>query len=236
MSINNPASNPEDGADVLEQNPNDASAAQKQPEAQEILPEISLTVAGPCKNPAGAYVSLSKAQRDKLGITEGGTVEIFLDGESQGIFTVGLGSKELRDEPQKFNANLVDAGKTVTLRKPANLRETTFSYPVSDIELNPDDEKLMKRKNIIETRFPDTDPEEYITLPTPVINAMLGDATKIGKISRTVIKFGGVNHAITVVPSGTTFGMTQKARQKLNIPNGLTNLRIVIEDGNLVIN
>lgn len=236
---------PEDSTKAVEAVPDSATAATPTipatphpPEASETVPELSLTVAGACNNPNGRYVGLSKGQRDKLQVEVGSSVELFDGGgKSLGIFTVGTGSKALLLESGKFTANGVDTGTAVTVKKAVKKPEREIDLPVTHrIEAA---EQHERRAGIIRNRFPDMDPETYITIPT-ALGRELGfspspASATVLSISKGKVRIGDTDHEIVMVPSGTTVGFTTKAGQKLGIPAELGAIKVRIDNGVLVI-
>jgi|GEM_PF-2134003 len=249
----NPSNNPDSESSNIDsasdQTP-EKSITTSQPVTQESAesePELTLTVAQPCKNPAGLYVGLSKKQRTALNVEVGGTVEITMDNQVIGLFTVGLGSKELADKPGAFTANGITTGLEVTLKKATESAETTVNLPtrhgiekapsdLSEPEKNEYDAKTTKRLNIIAERFPETeDKQEFITLPTAIVNKLTGEAKKVASIAMHKIRIGGQETSIIVVPGGTEFGFTKSAANKLNIPENLQTIGVRIDNDTIVI-
>jgi hypothetical protein len=215
-------------------------------EGAEKEPMLKLTVAGPCKNPEGDYVGLSKKQRDALGVVEGGTVEIFKGHKSIGIFTVGKGSSEVIKTVGLITANGIPAANLVTIRKAKESGESLIKYGVRhEVEDVPEgleekdaqeyQDRTARRMAIIEKRFPGVAVDEFITVPTAVLNLMTGGAKKVASISVQKVRFGGSETEITVIPTGTDIGLTSKAAKKLNIPAEITEIGIRVKDGVLII-
>lgn len=214
-------------------------------ETKEQEPQLELTVAGPCNNPEGRYVGLSKKQRDALGVVSGGTAELFADGKSLGIFTVGSGSKELIGKPE-FTANDVDVGKQVVVKKVVEVGLTTQELSVAHgIEnvptgLNSEEakkyqERTIRRMQIVAERFPGVVIHEFMTIPTAVLNQLAGSEVKIPAISQGRVRIGGKEIEIVMVPAGKDVGSTTKAAEKLGIPPELKQIRFRIIDGVMVI-
>ncbi|MBI2638889.1 hypothetical protein HYW83_04850 [Candidatus Peregrinibacteria bacterium] len=236
---------PEDGAEATEPTPAIAAAPSTttgtppKPEATEVVPEMSLTVAGACNNPHGNYVGLNKGQRDKLQVEIGSSVEL-MDGAGQslGIFTVGTGSKNLLLESEKFTANGVGVGATVTVKRAVKKSEREINLSASyGIEAA---EQHERRAGIIRNRFPDMDPEDYITVPTALGRELGFSPNPAAKatvlsISKGRVRIGGIDHEIVMVPSGSTIGFTTKAAQRLGIPKELGTIKVRIDNGVLVI-
>ncbi len=234
----------EDGPGSVEVTPAIAAApttttgAPPPPEAAETVPEMSLTVAGACNNPRGNYVGLNRGQRDRLQVDIGSSVEL-LDGagKSLGIFTVGTGSRSLLLETGKFTANGIDTGTTVTVKKAVKKPEREIRLPVTHgIESS---EQHERRAGIIQGRFPDMDPEVYITIPTALgrelgLQPSPAKATVLS-ISKSKVRIGGTDHDIAVVPSGNNMGFTSKAAEKLGIPLELGAITVRVDNGVLVI-
>jgi hypothetical protein len=223
-----------------------ALAPAAQQEIKEKEPELRLEVVRECNNPEGLYVGMSKKQRDALGVQVGGTVELFDGSRSLGIFTIGTGAVELTKEPGKFTANGIEPGKTVTAKKAPEKVLTTMELPLSHgIEktptgLSPEDEqkhteRITRRMQIIGERFPGVATDEFITVPTAVVNQMLGSKVKIATISQLKVRLGGEEIEIVMVPAGKDIGLTTKAAAKLGIPPELTKIRFKIVDGVMVI-
>lgn len=249
MSIKNP---PDTDTPAVEQEAarpegqTSQAQAPQAPEAKEKEPELNLTVAQPCKNPEGRFVGLSKRQRDALQVSEGGTVELFEGGQSLGIFAVGKGSSELTKSPELFSVNGVDAGKTVTVKKAVETKERVMklglTHGVEDVpaHLQGDEAKkyadrTVRRMQIIGERFPGADTDEYMTIPTGVLNSMTGELAKVAAISKQKVRYGSTEMEIVMVPAGNDIGLTTKAAQKLNIPTAATELRFRVDSGVLVI-
>ena len=215
-------------------------------EAKEKEPELSLTVARGCNNPDGRYVGLSGRQRDALKVAVGGIVELFENGQSLGLFTVGKGAAELTGKPEQFTSNVVEPGKSVTVKKADKNRETVMTFGVThgveNVPANLQGEEAKKyadrtarRMQIIGERFPGVSTDEFMIIPTAVLNAMTGESVRIASISKQKIRFAGVETEMVVVPAGNDVGLTTKAAQKLKIPAGVTELRVRVERGVLVI-
>ncbi len=208
-------------------------------EAVEIVPEMRLTVAGPCNNPAGQYVGLNQGQREKLGVEVGQTVELVGDdGKSLGVFTVGTGSKKLLLTPGSFTANGVDVERIVTVRARKNPPEEDLEFGVQHLAETADKEKHERRQDIILNRLK-LDPDIYITIPTSLA-AQIGIKPPSGKtiapISQGIIKGAdGQEHEVAIVPTGSLIGFTTKAAEKLGIPAQLEKIRLRIDNGKLVI-
>lgn len=210
------------------------------PEAVEVITEIQLTVARPCANPNGNYVGLSQAQRERLGVQVGDTVEVVgEDGESLGLFTVGKGSKDLIQTPSKFTTNGVDVGSMITVRTIKRPPERDMEFTVQHAAETVDPEKHTRRRDIIAKRL-GSDPDVYVTIPT-ALAAQIGIRPPPGKTIAS-IGFGkikgtdGVVHNIAIVPTGNSIGFTTKAAEQLDIPPQLTTIRIKVDNGVLVIN
>ncbi len=247
--MNNPnqsGSDIETSLDQDQENPA-AHSTPAMTESAEREPELALTVAQPCKNPAGLYVGLSKKQRTALNVEVGGTVEITMDNQAIGLFTVGLGSKELADKPAAFTANGITPGSEVTVKKATESVETAVSLPtrhgietapsdLSEPEKKEYDAKTTRRLNIISERFPEVeDKQEFITLPTSIVNQLTGEAKKVASIAKHKIRIGGQETLMIVVPGGTEFGLTKSAALKLNIPENLQTIGVRIENDTIVI-
>lgn len=234
-------SQPEDGDEQIEPASATSTATPglpPPPEAVERVPEMRLAVAGACNNPHGNYVGLNKGQRDKLQVEVGSSVELFDDaGRSLGVFTVGTGSKALLLEPTKFTANGMDMGTTVTVKRAVKKPEQEIRLHVSHgVETS---ESHERRVGIIQRRFPEMDPEIYITVPT-ALGRELGFPPNPAKatilsITKGKIRIGGIDHEIVMVPSGNTIGFTTQAAQKLGIPAELGTITVRVDNGVLVI-
>lgn len=216
-------------------------AAAETTEAVEVEPQLSLKVAAPCKNPHGLYVGLSKAQREKLGVEVGEVVELRDGNKVLGLYTVGLGSKELSGQPEAFTANGVKIGDTVEVVKAKKLTDKLSSLPLSFAVEN--DEKHAGRSEIIAKRFKDEgfDGQSYVVVPTAtagLLTTQSGDKKTVLKIALGKIKVNGVEKTLPIVPAGTGLGMTTKAAGEMGIPGGgLKNAEFYINDaGVLVIN
>lgn len=212
-------------------------------EAVESEPALRLTVADHCKNSAGLYVGLSKVQRGKLGVEIGGTVELFDDkNKSLGVFTVGTGSKEYLEMTDVFTANNVTKGEIVTVKKSVATpdKPNEFNLPVEHaVEKTTDPKRHAARKEKIAQRFPHSDPDMYITLPT-AIASQLGIKPETGKTVAPISKClvcpaSGWDVQMVIVPTGTGIGFTSDAAEELDIPKELTEIRIIIDKGVLVI-
>lgn len=213
-------------------------------EGQEAVPELKLTVVNYCNNQAGRYVGLNKVQRDHLGVEVGGTVELFDEKDANlGLFTVGAGSREYTEEPEIFTVTpQVKIGDFLTVKKstasPDKPRE--FNLHITHaVEKTVEPEKHRGRTEKNAERFPELDPDMYITLPTAVA-AQLGIKPEPGKTvapisKRTVRDASGYKVEMAIVPGGTTIGFTSDAAKELDIPKELTEIRIIIDKGVLVI-
>jgi hypothetical protein len=209
------------------------------PESAEVVPEMTLTVAGPCKNPNGHYVGLNQGQREKLQVQMGETVELFDDGgKSIGVFTVGSGSKELLLTPAKFTANGIDAGATVKVsaRKKPPEDDIAFNVQFNVENVNPENDQ--RRSDIIQNRLK-MDPDVYLTVPTSLatqIGIKPPQGKTIAPISKGQIKDAeGKIHEIAIVPTGSSIGFTTKAAKQLSIPAQLQTIRIRVDNGMLMI-
>lgn len=237
-------------AEVVQQPELSAPKAQELNEAPEKGPEVRLNVAGPCKNPDGKYVGLSKVQRDRLGVEVGGNVELFdISGKSMGLFMVGAGSKELLSRQDAFTVNGVSAGEAVTVKKAVDKQESDMTLDVAHgVEVVPgglsEDEKkkyegrLASRASKIAERFPELDPKAYVVVPSAVAKSMGIEAPKgstVLPVSKGKIRIGGVEHEIAIVPSGNSIGFTTEAAKSLGIPTQLNQIRVRVVEGVLVI-
>lgn len=233
--------NPE--ADDLEQGRGvvtDTVAAQVRPEDVETEPKLEVAVAGPCKNPNGLYVGLSKVQRDKIGVEVGGTVMLRKPtGEVLGIYTVGSGSKELLDQP-RITANQITIGTDIEVVRANVKMEDLNNLPL--VFGAEGGEKHERRSSVITERFGNQgfDGQSYLVLPTAVakmITGQAGDKTKIASIALGKIKIGGVEKTLPIVPSEINFGMTTGAAQELGIPSGAASkIEFYFKDGALIVN
>jgi hypothetical protein len=234
----------------------DEGKAQVQPEAQPVQPQraeakeqepkLKLQVARACNNPNGRYIGMSKRQRDALNVEVGGTVELFEGNQSLGLFTVGKGASELSEHPEQFTANVVEAGKAVTVKKAFETAETIMKLPVTHGIENapagspPDKakeyaERTTRRMKIIAERFPGTGTDEFMTVPTAVLNQITGGAAKVANISKIKVRLGGHETDVVMVPAGNDIGLTTKLAQKLYIPLQLNEIRFRIDKGVMVI-
>jgi hypothetical protein len=236
---------PKEPETSVSENADQAQSAKAKEDAEK-EPQLKMTVYGPCKNPEGRYVGLSKKQRDALGVVEGGTVEIILDKESLGVYTVGKGSTEIVKIPDLFTVNGIEGGHLVTVRKPKETGENVMKFGVRHgVETVPEElkdekakeytERTARRMKIIAERFPGVSTDEFMTVPTAVLNLITGDSAKIAGISRQKVRFAGKETEITVVPAGNDIGLTTKAAEELNIPTEIKELGIRVENGVLVI-
>lgn len=216
-------------------------AAESVQAAVEVVPSLELRLEAACSNPDGNYVGLSAAQRSRLGVEVGGTVELMDGSQSLGLFMVGKGLKVLQSQPDAFSANLADGfkGRSITVRKAPAKMEKDVSYMVSlGAEAS---ERHERRKTVIAERFSDMDPEAYVTVPTALLKQMgvtpLPDSKKATAlpISKGQLKIGDQMHTVVFVPSGEAIGFTTKAATQLNIPVSLFNLRVRVEEGVLVV-
>ncbi|MBI4994143.1 hypothetical protein HZC21_00655 [Candidatus Peregrinibacteria bacterium] len=213
-------------------------------EAVESEPSLRLTVADHCENPAGLYIGLSRIQRKRLAVEVGGTVELFDDkNKSLGVFTVGKSSEEYVGMDDLFTANQVREGEIVTVKKyaPPPDKPQEFKLPVTHgVENTVDPAKHRARTDKIAERFREKlDPEMYITLPTSIA-FQLGIKPEPGKTTAPISKCAvrdasGREIEIAIVPTGTTIGFTTSAAQELDIPKELTEIKIIIDKGVLVI-
>lgn len=213
-------------------------------EDREAVPELKLTVIDHCKNQAGRYVGLSKAQRERIDVEVGGTVELFDEkGTSLGFFTVGAGSKEYAQDPEIFTITpQVKIGDTLTVKKPSVSpdKPQEFNLQVTHaVEKTVEPAKHGARVEKIAARFPNLDPNMYITLPT-AIAAQLGIKPEPGKtvapISKcTVRDASGRTVEMAIVPGGTTIGFTSDAAKELDIPAELSEIKLTIDKNVLVI-
>lgn len=251
MTVNVPGETGEvSGLEVVQQPEPSAPKAAEMKEASEKGPELRLNVAGPCKNPEGKYVGLSKVQRDRLGVEVGGNVELFdVGGKSLGLFMVGSGSKELLSQPEAFTVNGVSSGEAVTVKKAADKQESDMTFDVvHGVEVVPgglsEDEKkkyegrLASRASKIAERFPGLDPRAYVVVPSSLAKSMGIEAPKgstVLPVSKGKVRIGGTEHEIAVVPSGNSIGFTTEAAKSLGIPTQLNQIRVRVIDGVLVI-
>lgn len=210
-------------------------------ESKEVIPSLKLKVAGPCKNPAGRYVGLSKGQRDQLGVELNESVELFADGKSLGSFVVGFGSKEIMKNIDQFTANLegITDQKEITVRKISreDLQNKAQELPFeSGIETK---DAHLRRMQIIEKRFPEMNAGEYITVPTAIGQQLGLEGSRPGatilNISKGKLRFGQTVYDIAIVPGGTNLGMTQLLAKRLGIPVELKTVKFAIEGGMLVL-
>ncbi len=210
------------------------------PEGVEKVPELHLTVAGPCNNPSGRYVGLNQWQREQLAVAVGETVELFSDdGASIGVFTVGTGSKKLLNKTDVFTANVDSAHieKVLTVKARKLAPESPMELNVQHMAEKADKEKDARRRDIIEHRLK-LDPAVYVTIPTPVA-ALLGikapQGQTIAPISSGKIRgLDGKDCEIAFVPTGSSIGFTSEAAKKLGIPPQLEKIRIRVDNGVLV--
>src|SRR3989338_5698352 len=182
-------------------------------EAREQEPQLTLTVAGPCHTAEGRYVGLSKQQRAGLKVEVGGGVELFENGYSLGLFTVGRGATALLNNPTQFTVNDVDPNSTITLRKAIEGGETLLRLPV--VRGIKNDPKTSGRQEKIAQRFEGWDIEVFMSLPTATLNQLLGTTDRVASISKAKIRYGGQEQEMVMVPSGNEFGFTTKAAQTL---------------------
>jgi len=203
-------------------------------DAKELEPTLSLRVAGPCQTPEGLYLGLSKRQRDALNVNVGDTVAVF-DGErSLGIYTVGTGSRDLLSFPEQFTINGVAPESQLTLKKAPSQLETPVTYLLSHgVE---SDTKHTQRLEIISRCFPEADANEYITIPTALLNTLTGGRGRVPAITKGQVRIGDTTHTMVLVPSGTGIGLTTAAATKLRIPQRLTNAQVRVENGVLIFN
>lgn len=228
------------GQPVLMNVQDDGSQSVQREGNVETEPKLNATVAGPCNNPNGLYVGLSKAQREALGVDIGGTVMLrTADGKILGIFTVGTGSKELLGQP-KITANGIEVGMDVIAVK-ANANEGNLnSLPLKFAAEN--DEKHVRRSGIIVQRFGQQgfNGESYIVLPTAIAKELTGqgqDKSTVASIALGKIRICGVEKTLPIVPAGSDFAMTSKAAQELGITtSGVSKVDFYFKDGPLVVN
>jgi hypothetical protein len=215
-------------------------------EAVEKEPQLDLTVDRPCNNPAGRYVGLNAVQRGKLGVEVGGTVELFEEGVSIGVFTVGKGASELAKMPERFSANVVMPGKMVTVKKAIDRAESVMSLPIThgienvpqgldEVEAGKYAERTQRRIGIITERFKDAETGVFMTVPTAVLNQITGGVARVAAIAEGMVKVGGREVKIIMVPAGTDIGLTTKAAKLLGFPQGLKELRFRVSSGVLVV-
>ena len=217
-------------------------------EAKETL-SLRLTVDRPCNNPEGLYVALSAVQRKKLGVNVGDSVVLknTSNGEVVGIYTVGLGLKDLKDKPESFAANGVVPGTEVVVER-RSVERVILSLPLN-IGVETDAKHGKRLAKISDGRFNGAegfgDPEAYLVLPTAIAKLFITPPKGVTTAKETVsaislgkIKIGGRVFTMPVVPSGTEFGMTTKAASKLGVPEGnLSNVQYYLNnEGVLVIN
>lgn len=222
-------------------------------EALEKEPQLDLTVERGCKNPDGRYVGLNAAQRGVLRVEVGSSVELFDCGKSLGLFTVGAGAKELQGT-DRFTVNGVDPGTPVVVKKASEKREILMELDVRHgIENVPTDmqedeskaysDRTTRRMGIISKRFPGLDSDEFMTVPTAILNQLAVDRADAGQtskptiasISRAKVRMGDNETEVVMVPAGNDIGFTTKASQKLRIPSVLTKIRFRIDNGVFVI-
>lgn len=222
---------------------NSASAEAKE------TPSLRLTVDRSCNNPEGLYVSLSAVQRKGLGVSVGDSVILrnTSNGEVVGIYTVGLGLKDLKDKPESFAANGVVPGTEVVVER-SSVEHAILSLPLNiGVETDARHEKRLAK--ISDGRFDGAegfaDPEAYLVLPTAIAKLFITPPKGVTPAKDTVpaislgkIKLGDKVFTMPVVPSGTEFGMTTKAASKLGVPEGnLSNVQYYLNnEGVLVIN
>ena len=251
MTVNVPGETAgESDLDAVKQESVSSPKPAGQVEASEKGPELRLNVAGPCKNPEGRYVGLSKVQRDRLGVEVGGNVELFdATGKSVGLYMVGPGSKELLSQPEAFTVNGVSSGEAVTVKKAAEKQDSDMTFDVDHgVEAVPaglgeaDQKKyegrLASRSSKIAERFPELDPRAYVVVPSAVAKSMGIEAPKgttVLPVSKGKVRLGGVEKEIAIVPSGNTIGFTTEAAKSLGIPTQLNQIRVRVTDGVLVI-
>lgn len=217
-------------------------------EAKETL-SLRLTVDRPCNNPEGLYVALSAVQRKKLGVNVGDSVMLknTSNGEVVGIYTVGLGLKDLKDKPGSFAANGVVSGTEVVVER-CSVERAMLSLPLN-IGVETDAKHGKRLAKIMDGRFDGAegfgDPEAYLVLPTAIAKLFITPPKGVTPAKDTVpaislgkIKLGDKVFTMPVVPSGTEFGMTTKAASKLGVPEGnLSNVQYYLNnEGVLVIN
>lgn len=224
------------------------STALQPDDAIEAEPALRLTVDRPCRNPEGYYIGLSKVQRERLGVVEGDTV-VLVDPRTSlesGPYVVGKGHKDLASEPEKFAANNVIPGSEVEVVRKKSIEGKTNRLPLQKGAES--DERHERRKQKIIERFgaQGLDGEAYIVVPTGLAtqfmidNEKTGDTSKptIAAISLGQVRVGGETKTIPIVPSGTSFGMTSKAAEVLNVPSGINSdeVEVGIINGVLVVN
>lgn len=207
-------------------------------EGKEAVPELQLIVAGPCKNPNGAYVGLNKAQREKLGVKVGDPVVIIMEDGTLLLYMTGDGSKELLKEKGKFTANgIALEGQRVRIRRLTNeLKEGKITLHV-ETGIEADTESHERRRAIISNRFPNLNSDQYVALPSGVCDAagLRGQREedkekRILPISQMLVRVGSMTHRVPVVPTGTGFGLTRAAAELLGIPEQLQKIRMAVEE------